>query len=104
MRATAMTMGVIGLTFIVIGAIIALNSDQGVSTPSSGILIRTGAVLGAVALVIPSFRKPSPFTLIIAAAGLILVLARPGLIWVALVGWLIWLVPGRQRSTVSKDS
>lgn len=72
--------------------------------PRSGILIRTGAILGAVALVLPSIRKPSISTILVAGAGLILVLARPGLIWAALIGWVVWVWLGRQRSTADNES
>ena len=99
-----MTIGVIALVLIGIGAVIAFTSDRGVTTPSAGILIRSGAVLVALALALPSIRKPSVSSLVVAAAGLILALVRPGLIWVALAGWLVWIVFGRQRSTASKDS
>ncbi len=104
LRGTAVAIGVIGLVLIGLGAVIALTSDRGISTPSSGILIRSGAVLGALALALPSIRKPSVSTLLVAGGGLVLVLARPGLIWAALIGWVVWIVLGRQRSTDSNDS
>ena len=104
MRGTAVAIGVIGLVLIALGVVIALTSDRGVSTPSSGILIRSGAVLGALALALRSIRKPSVSSLLVAGGGLALVLVRPGLVWAALAGWVLWIVLGRQRSTDSNDS
>jgi hypothetical protein len=57
-----------------------------------------------VALVLPSIRKPSIPTLIVAGLGLVLVLARPGLVWAALIGWAVWVLLGPQRSTSRSDS
>jgi hypothetical protein len=68
------------------------------------VLIRAGAVLGAVALVLPGIRRPSLPTLLVAGAGLVLVLARPGLVWAALIGWVAWALLSRQRRTSSSDS
>lgn len=104
LRNTAVALGAIALVLIGIGMLITFTSDQGVSPPSAGIIIRSGAVLGALALILPSIRKPSLSTLLVVAAGLILVLARPNLIWAALAGWLAWILPRRQRRTVNKDS
>jgi len=77
------------------------SSDLG--TPTVGVLIRVAGILLAVSLVLPSLRKPSITTLVIAGAGLFLILLRPGLIWVALLGWMGWVVFGRQSRRVDKD-
>jgi hypothetical protein len=104
LRGTAIAMGVIALLLIGVGAALLALGDGASSDASSGVLIRAGAVIGAVALVLPSIRKPSFATLLVAGAGLILVLARPGLIWAALVGWVGWLWLSRQRSASDNES
>jgi hypothetical protein len=104
MWGTALTLGVIGGLLITAGAFIELFGDTGSTSPSSGVLIRAGAVLAATALVLPSIRRPSLSTTTIAVAGLVLVLLRPGLIWVALIGWVAWLIAGRQRRTADNES
>lgn len=78
------------------------SSDLG--SPAVGVLIRVAGILLAVSLVLPSLRKPSMTTLLVAGGGLVLILLRPGLIWVAALGWLGWALFGRQTSTADKDS
>jgi len=104
LRNTAIAVGVVGLIVIGVGLAVILFQDSDDGSTLGGLLIRVGAVLGAVALVLPSIRKPSLPTLMVAGLGLVLVLARPGLVWAALIGWAAWLLLGRQRSTSSSDS
>lgn len=103
MRSSAITIGLIGLIAIAAGILLALVGEVGTRGPTAGILIRAGAVLGAIALVLPSVKRPSFANVAVAGAGLILVLIRPSLIWVALIGWLGWLI-FRQRSTADTES
>ena len=104
LKSTAIAIGVIGLVVIAVGVTLVLVQDPDDGSTLGGLIIRVGAVLGAVALVLPSIRKPSLPTLIVAGLGLILVLARPGLVWAALIGWAVWVLLGRQRRTSSSDS
>jgi Na+-transporting NADH:ubiquinone oxidoreductase subunit NqrB len=104
LKSTAVVMGAVGLVVIGMGLAILLFDDQGRGSNLGGLLIRVGAVLGAVALVLPSIRKPSISTLVVAGLGLVLVLARPALVWAALIGWAVWVLLGRQRSRSSSDS
>lgn len=104
LRGTAIAIGVVGVVGMVAGLIMILLADPGEASPTGGVLIRTGAVLGAVALILPSIRKPSLPTLLVAGVGLALVLARPGLVWAALIGWVAWALLSRQRRTSSNDS
>jgi hypothetical protein len=97
-------MGVVGLLVIGVGVVLVLVQDAEDRGNLGGLIIRVGAVLGAIALVLPTIRKPSIPTLIVAGLGLVLVLARPGLVWAALVGWAVWMLLGRQRRTSSSDS
>ena len=109
LRGTAITLGVFALLLIAVGIVASVFGEDGSDllsasgmlfggrTPLSGLLIRTGALLGAVSLVLPSVRKPSTWTLLVAAAGLALVLFRPALIWVALAVWVVWLILNRQH-------
>ena len=97
-------MGVVGLLVIGVGVVLVLVQDGDDRGNLGGLIIRVGAVLGAIALVLPTIRKPSIPTLIVAGLGLVLVLARPGLVWAALVGWAVWMLLGRQRRTSSSDS
>ena len=99
-----MTLGVIGLLMILAGLVVILLADPDQGSTRGGLLIRAGALLGAVALVLPTIRKPSISTLIVAGAGLLLVLARPGLVWAALIGWAVWVIVDRQRRTSSRES
>lgn len=103
LRSTAVVMGAVGLLVIGMGLAMLLFDDQDRGNNLGGLLIRVGAVLGAVALVLPNIRKPSLPTLIVAGLGLVLVLARPALVWAALIGWAVWLLLGRQRSRSSSD-
>jgi hypothetical protein len=89
---------------MVVGLVMVLGADPGAPSPTGGILIRAGAVLGAVALVLPGLRKPSPLTMLVAGAGLVLVLVRPALAWAALIAWAAWAALSRQRRTSSSDS
>lgn len=86
------------------GVAFALLSPPAAGTGPEGLLVRVGALLGAVALILPTVRRPSLSTIVIAVAGLTLVLARPGLVWAALIGWSAWALIGRQRRTSSRDS
>jgi hypothetical protein len=104
LRNTAIAVGVVGLIVIGVGLAVILFQDADDGSNLGGLLIRVGAVLGAVALVLPSIRKPSLPTLFVAGLGLALVLARPGLVWAALIGWAVWVLLGRQRNTSSSDS
>jgi hypothetical protein len=104
LKGTAIAIGVVGLVVIAVGVTLVLVQDPDDGSTLGGLIIRVGAVLGAVALVLPSIRKPSLPTLIVAGLGLILVLARPGLVWAALIGWAVWVLFGRQRSRSSSDS
>ncbi|MGH8947363.1 MAG: hypothetical protein ACRDXF_00785, partial [Acidimicrobiia bacterium] len=104
LKGTAIAIGVVGVVVIGVGLAVILFQGADDGSTLGGLLIRVGAVLGAVALVLPSIRKPSVPTLIVAGLGLVLVLARPGLVWAALVGWAVWVLLGRQRRTSSSDS
>lgn len=104
LRGTAIALGAIGIVAMVIGLIGILVADPGEPSPTSGVLIRAGAVLGAIALVLPGIRKPSLPTLLVAGAGLVLILLRPGLVWAALIGWVAWVLLSRQRRASSSDS
>ena len=102
MRDTGLTLGVVGLALValVLGMVIWGSSDLG--SPTVGVLIRVAGILLAVSLVLRTARKPSLATLLVAGVGLALVLTRPGLIWAALLGWVVWVAFGRQR-TDDKD-
>ena len=104
LRGTAITLGVVAAVVIGVGLALLIFGEEASGNPMGGLLVRSGAVLGAVALVLPSVRKPSLTTVVIASAGVILVFLRPALIWVALAVWLGWLIWGRQRSTSSRES
>lgn len=104
LRGIAITMGVIGLLMIGAGVGVALASDSGLQEPTAGLMLRVGAVLAALAMVVPTLRRPSIPTMAVAGGGLLLVLARPGLVWAALLGWVLWLFVSRQRRTSSNDS
>jgi hypothetical protein len=104
LKGTAIALGVIGVVAMVAGLVALLLADPGEGSPTGGVLIRAGAVLGAVALVLPGIRRPSLPTLLVAGAGLVLVLLRPALVWAALIGWVAWVVLSRQRRTSRSDS
>lgn len=103
LKGTAIALGAVGILMIGAGVIIALRADAVQSTEGS-LLIRAGALVGAVALVLPTVRKPSLPTVLVSFVGLVLVLARPALVWAALIGWSIWVIMGRQRRMSSKES
>ena len=103
LKGSAVTLGVVGGLLMVVGLALVFLSDSDQAGPGGGVLIRVGALLGAVALVLPTIRKPSFVTLLVAGVGLLLVLARPGLVWAALVGWSLWVILGRQRNSSSKE-
>jgi hypothetical protein len=103
-NSTAILLGVIAAVLIGAGIAVALLGDSGFGSPAAGVLLRTGAVLGAVALVVPVVKQPSTMSVVVAGGGLILVLIRPALIWVALLVWIGWLVTRRQRNTAESDS
>jgi hypothetical protein len=103
LKGTAIALGVVGILMIGAGLAMAL-ADAGQQSPESGLLIRAGALVGAVALVLPTIRKPSLPTFVVSLVGLALVMARPGLVWAALIGWSIWVVRSRQRRIPSKES
>ena len=98
LRGTALTLGLIGAALALVAIVMVVWGSADFGTPTVGVLIRVAGILLAVSLVLPSFRKPSLVAILIASAGLILVLARPGLIWVALLGWVGWVVFGRQAN------
>jgi hypothetical protein len=104
LRGTAIALAALGILGMVIGLIVILMADPGEGSPTGGVLIRAGAVLGAIALVLPGIRKPSLPTLLVAGGGLVLVMVRPGLVWAALIGWVAWAVLSRQRRISSNDS
>ncbi len=104
LQSTALTLGVIAIATIGGGAAVILLGDPDQGSTAGGLLIRVGALLGAVALVLPTIRRPSLSTLLLAGAGLILVLARPALVWAALLAWSLWVILGRQRRTSNKES
>lgn len=79
--------------------LIVFTGIDDVNSPTAGILIRVGAILLAISLVLPVVKKPSLGTSVIVGTGLVVVLVRPGLIWAGLVALVIWLAIGRQRST-----
>lgn len=99
LRGTALTLGVIGLIAAVAGMLIAFTGTNDLTSPTAGVLIRVGAILLAVSLVLPVVKKPSTGMTVVVGAGLLIVLLRPGLIWAGLIAWVLWLGLGRQRST-----
>ncbi len=104
LRGTALTLGVTGTIAAVAGMLIVFTGSDDLNSPTAGVLIRVGAILLAVSLVLPAVKKPSTVMTVLVSAGLLVVLIRPGLIWAGLVGWVFWLVLGRQRSTDDKAS
>jgi hypothetical protein len=104
LKGTALALGVVGLSMIGVGLAMVLLAAPDQGSTAGGLLIRAGALVGAVALVLPTIRKPSLSTILVAGAGLLLVIARPGLVWAALIGWSVWAILGYQRRTSSKES
>ncbi len=98
LRGTALTLGVTGAIAAVAGMLIVFTGSDDLNSPTAGVLIRVGAILLAVSLVLPAVRKPSTLMTVVVGAGLLAVLFRPGLIWAGLVGLVLWLFLGRQRS------
>lgn len=99
LRGTALTLGVIGVIGALTGMVLVFTGSGDVVSPTAGVLIRVGAILLAVSLVLPVVKKPSLAMSVAVGAGLLIVLMRPGLIWVAIIAWAGWLTLGRQRST-----
>ena len=87
-----------GAIAAVAGMLIVLTGSDDLNSPTAGVLIRVGAILLAVSLVLPAVKKPSTLMTVVVGAGLLAVLFRPGLIWAGLVGLVLWLFLGRQRS------
>jgi hypothetical protein len=104
LKGTALALGVVGLSMIGGGLAMVLLAAPDQGSTAGGLLIRAGALVAAVALVLPTIRKPSLSTIVVAGAGLLLVIARPGLVWAALIGWSVWAILGYQRRTSSKES
>jgi hypothetical protein len=104
LKGTAIALGAVGILMIGAGLAMALVADVGQQSLEGSLLIRAGAMVGAVALVLPTIRKPSLPTVLVSLAGLVLVMARPGLVWAALIGWSIWAIMSRQRRMPSKES
>ena len=104
LTSAAVTLGTIGVLMIGTGFAITFLSDPDPANGGVALLVRVGALLAAIALVLPTVRRPSLPTILVAGAGLLAVLARPGLVWAALIGWSLWVLLGRQRRTSSKES
>ena len=104
LKGTAIALGALGILMIGAGLAMALLDDAGQQSAEGSLLIRAGALVGAVALVLPTIRKPSLPTVLVSLVGLVLVMARPGLVWAALIGWSIWVIMSRQRRMSSKES
>lgn len=104
LKGTAVALGLVALLMIGAGLTIMLLAEPEEGSGWAGLLIRAGALVGAVALVLPTIRKPSLSALLVAGAGLLVVMARPGLVWAALIGWSVWAILGYQRSTSSRES
>lgn len=104
LKGTAIALGAVGILMIGAGLAMALLTDAGQQGTEGSLLIRAGALVGAVALVLPTIRKPSLPTVLVSLVGLALVMARPGLVWAALIGWSIWVIMSRQRRMSSKES
>jgi hypothetical protein len=104
LKGTALTLGAVGLLLIGGGLVIALLATPDEGSTGGGLLIRAGALVGAVALVLPTIRKPSLSTIVLAGGGLLLVMVRPALVWAALIGWSVWAILGYQRRTSSRQS
>ncbi len=99
LRGTALALGVMGAIAAVIGMLIVFTGTDDLNSPTAGVLIRVGAILLAVSLVLPAVKKPSATMTVVVGFGLLVVLIRPGLIWAGLIAWVLWLALGRQRST-----
>lgn len=104
LRGTAIALGLIAVLMMAVGLVLILSSDIGTTDATGGLAVRSGAVIGAIALVLPTIRKPRISTILVAGAGLLLALARPGLVWAALLGWVLWFGLGRQRRTGKRES
>ncbi|HSK07855.1 MAG TPA: hypothetical protein VK990_10070 [Acidimicrobiia bacterium] len=104
LKGTAIALGAVAILMIGAGLAMTLPATAGGQGAEGSLLIRTGALVGAVALVLPTIRRPSLPTVLVALVGLALVMARPGLVWAALIGWSIWVIMSRQRRMSSKES
>lgn len=104
LKSMAVALGVVGLLMIGAGLATVLLADPDQGSTAGSLLIRAGALVGAVALVLPTIRRPSLSTIVVAGVGLILVMARPGLVWAALIGWSVWVILARQRRLSSRES
>jgi hypothetical protein len=104
LKGTAIALGAVGILMIGAGLAMVLLAEAGQQSPEGSLFIRAGALVGAVALVLPTIRKPSLPTVLVSLVGLALVMARPGLVWAALIGWSIWVIMSRQRRMSSKES
>lgn len=98
LRGTALTIGLVGLAAVITAVILILFRDATLSSPEVGLLVRVGAILLAISLVLPGFRRPSLGAMIGVSAALVLILMRPALIWAGLIGWVAWMILGRQRT------
>lgn len=88
----------------VVATVMVVWGSSDLSSPAVGVLIRVAGILLAISLVLPTLRKPSITTLLLAGAGLVLVMLRPGLIWAALLGWVGWVFYIRRAKTSDNDS
>lgn len=70
---------------------------EGSDSPTGGVLLRVGVILGAVWLVAPLIRKPGLAGVIGLAAGA-LVMVRPKLIWALVAAAVIWWASRRTPS------
>jgi len=104
LKSTAITLGAVGLLLIGGGLAMLMLAPPDEGSTGGGLLIRAGALVGAVALVLPTIRKPSLSTVLVASGGFLLVMARPALVWAALIGWSVWAILGYQRRTSNRES
>lgn len=100
----ALTLGLIAVAAVGAGTTMIFLAGPGQGGTGGGALIRVGAVLGAVALALPTVRPPSLTRLVLVVSGLVVALARPGLVWAGLLAWLGYWLMSRQRNTADRDS
>ncbi len=92
-RSTGITLGVIAAV-VIVGGVVALAAGRLIGN----VLIRAGAVAGAVALVMPSLGRMKRGSLWLLGGAVAIALIRPGLIWVTLLIFLAVVVTkGRSR-------